>query len=194
MSMVVAAHNDCEIVVASDSLSTSTQTGAWATDDAIQKVRSINVRLALAITGRYTSEKLPFFSSYVSAVSNETELDAALDRLFDMSAATMRLHQAEGFRMSLIGFNADIPGFRCVDAKEGTGFAALSEPSRNYWVSGEYEPVEHALGVIEKSDIIAKPATVEIEAMLRAVVTDCIERYPETLGQPVNVLVLRQQR
>jgi hypothetical protein len=191
MSLVVAAHNGREIVVASDSLSTTTRTGVWASDDSIQKVRQINPRLVLAITGRYMNDKFPFFSSYASLASSQTELDAALDMLFDMASASMRIHQTEGFRMSLMGFNAGVPGFKCVDVEKGKGFTALGELSRNYWVSGEYDPVEHALRVIEKSNITNKSSAAEIETTLRAIVTDCIERYPQTLGKPVNVLMLR---
>ena len=92
--------------------------------------------------------------------------------------------------MSLIGFNSHVPGFKCVDVEEGKGFTALGEPSRNYWVCGEYDPVEHALRMIEKSNISAKPLTEELETTLRNIAADCIERYPQTLGMPVNVLVL----
>jgi hypothetical protein len=187
----MAAHNDREVVVASDALSTSTRIGVQAVDDSIQKVHHINSRLVLAITGSYMSDKLSFFSGYASLVSGETELDTALDKLFDMAAATMRIHQGEGFRMSLIGFNANEPGFKCVDVEKGKGYTALGESELNYWVSGEYDPVEHARHMIEQSNISANPATAKIETILRSIVTDCIERYPRTLGKPVNVLVLR---
>jgi hypothetical protein len=63
--------------------------------------------------------------------------------------------------------------------------------NHNYWVSGEYDPVEHALRMIEKSNIASKPAAAELESTLRNIVTECIERYPQTLGLPVSVLVLR---
>jgi hypothetical protein len=190
MSLLAAAHNGRQIVITSDNLSTSTKTGVKAPDDTIQKVRRINDRLALAVTGRFASDKFPFFTSYVTATSKETQLDAARDKLFDMAVASMRIHQLEGFRMSLMGFNSDSPGFKCVDVEKGKGFTALGEPTRNYWVSGEYDPVEHALCMIEKSNISVMPSTAELETMLCDIVTDCIERYPQTLGLPVNVLVL----
>lgn len=190
MSLVVAVHNDRQIVIASDSLTTSTKTGVKAADDTIQKVHQINARLALAVTGRFASDKLPFFANYVVAASEEAELDAALDKLFDMAVADMSIHQTEGFRMSLIGFNSLVPGFRCVDVEKGKGFTALGEASRNYWVSGEYDPVKHALCMIEESNISAKPSTAELETTLCSIVADCIQRYPQTLGMPVDVLLL----
>jgi hypothetical protein len=190
MSLVVAVHNGRQIVIASDNLSTSNKTGVKAPDNTIQKVRQVNDRLALTVTGRFANDKFSFFTSYATAMSKETQLDAALDKLFDMAVARMRIKPTEGFRMSLIGFNSDVPGFKCVDVEEGKGFTALGEPTRNYWVSGEYDPVEHAIRVIEKSNISAMPSKAELETMLRNIVTDCIERYPQTLGLPVNVLVL----
>jgi hypothetical protein len=193
MSLVVAVHNGRQIVVAFDSLSTSTKTGAKAVDDTIQKVRQINAGLAFAVTGRFASDKLPFFTSYVAAASGETQLDAALDRLFNMAVASMGIRRTEGFRMSLIGFNSGVPGFRCVDVEEGKGFTALSEPGRNYWVSGEYDPVEYALRIIEQSNFSAMSPTTELEKTLRGIVADCIERYPQTLGMPVNTLVLGKE-
>jgi len=191
MSLVVAAHNGSEIVIASDSLSTSTKTGVWAPDSAIQKVRQIHSRLAFAVTGRYVSDKHPFFTNYVASIPDQTDLDAALDTLYDTAVATMRIHKTEGFRMSLIGFNGSEPGFRCVDVVDGKGFTGLGERTRNHWLSGEYDPVEHAIAMIEKSDIESKLSVEAIETTLRVVVADCIERYPQTLGLPVNVLVLR---
>ncbi len=80
MSLVVAAHNSQEIVITSDSLSTSTKTGPRAADRSIQKVRQANPRLAFAITGSYLSDKLSFIANYLSATASETELDAALDK------------------------------------------------------------------------------------------------------------------
>jgi hypothetical protein len=168
----------------------STKTGARMADRSIQKVRRINSRLALAVTGTFMSDKLPFFANFVSANASEGELDAALDKLFDLAVATMRIHVSEGFRMSLIGMNADVPGFKCVDVENGKGFTALAEPGRNYWVSGENDPVKHAIRMIESSNVTNKPPATEIEKTLRDIVTDCIERYPQTLGMPVNVVVL----
>jgi hypothetical protein len=190
MSLVIAAHNDREVVIASDSLSTSTKTGVKAADDSIQKVRQINPRLVFAVTGLFANDKLPFFSRFIAEASGEAGLDTALDKLFDQAVASMSIYQKEGFRMSLIGFNADKPGFRCVDVEKGKGFQALGESRRNYWASGEDEAVEHALRAIEQSSVPNKPAAGEIETALRTIVTDCIERYPQTLGMPVNVLAI----
>lgn len=191
MSLVAAAHDGREIVIASDGLSTSTKTGVKAADGTIQKVRQIHSRLALAVTGRFASDKLPFFSNFISVVSDETGLDAALDKLFEMAVAYMKIHQTEGFRMSLIGFNGDEPGFRSVDVEKGKGFTALGELGRNYWVSGDYDPVEHALRLIEKSNIGTKPSGAKLETTLRSIITECIGHYPQILGSPVNVFRLR---
>jgi hypothetical protein len=191
MSIVVAAHNGQEIVVASDSLSTSDKTGTKTTDDSIQKMRHVNSRLVFAVTGSYMSDKLPFFDRFVSVVASETELDTVLDKLFDTTVQTMRVHAAEGFRMSLIGFNGDTPGFRCVDVAKGRDFQALGEPRRNYWVSGEHDPAEHCLRAFEQGAVTSMTSVAEIEATLRDLVAECIERYPQTLGLPVNVVVVR---
>ncbi|MEC3976217.1 hypothetical protein [Amycolatopsis sp. H20-H5] len=190
MSIVVAVHNGQEIIVASDSLSTSDKTGTKTADDSIQKVRQVNSRLVFAVTGHFVSDKLSFFDHFISVVASETELDAALNRLFDMTVQTMRVHATEGFRMSLIGFNGDTPGFRCVDVAKGKDFQALSETRRNYWVSGEHDPAEHCLRVLEQGAVTSTSSVTEIETTLRNLVTDCITRYPQTLGLPVNVVVL----
>lgn len=191
MSLLVAAHNNREIVVAADSLSTSDKAGTKAADDSIRKTRQINSRLVFGVTGRYMSDKLPFFDRFVAAVSTETELDSALNKLFDMTVQTMRVHTTEGFRMSLIGFNGDKPGFRCVDAAIGEKFQAFAESWRNYWASGEHDPVEHCLRVLEQGTITGTSTPAEMEAVLRSLVTDCIEQYPRTLGLPVNVVMLQ---
>jgi len=71
--------------------------------------------------------------------------------------------------MSLIDFNADAPCFKCVDVEDSKGFTALGESRHNYWVSGEYDPVEHALRLIEASNISNRPSMAEIENTLSTI-------------------------
>lgn len=108
-----------------------------------------------------------------------------------MTVQTMRVHATEGFRMSLIGFNGGTPGFRCVDVTKGKEFQAPGEPRRNYWVSGEHDLVEYCLRALEQDAVTSTSSVAQIEATLRDLVTECIERYPPTLGLPVNVVVVR---
>src|SRR5579863_2595083 len=119
MSLVIAAHNHNEIVIAFDGLSRSTRTGSYEPDSTIEKVGQINPKLAYIMTGRFMSDKLQFIKDYVGRTQSTTQLDTAFWSLYHMAERRMVIHPPEGFRLGLAGFNAGVPGFKCITVRYG---------------------------------------------------------------------------
>jgi len=189
MSLVVAAHNANEIVFAWDSLSRSTKTGVSAPDSSVEKVRRVNPRLAYMITGAYASDKLQFLSDYARSVRSTTALDPAFWSLYRLAGNRMTVYPPEGFRLGVAGFNDGVPGFKCITVVYGHEIVAQGSTD-NYYVSGEREPVELAESRITASAILRQPSTDKIRRTLSTIVQECIDTYPQTLGGPVQTLVL----
>src|SRR5258706_16308781 len=101
MSLIIAAYNSSEIVIASDGLNRSTRTGALQQDSAIEKVKQINTQLAYMMTGTYASDKLQYMKDYTSQTRSVTELDTAFWSLYDLAVKRMVIHAREGFRVGL---------------------------------------------------------------------------------------------
>lgn len=189
MSIVIAAHNDNEIVMAFDDLSRSTRTGSYEPDSTIEKVKLIHPKLAYMMTGHFMSDKLQFIKDYVCSVQSTTELDTAFWALYRMAQKRMVAHSSEGFRLGLAGFNAGVPGFKCITVRYGHDMVAEGATA-NYYASGETDPVILSESRMKASSIIQKPLTDEITNILSGIVKECINTYPTTLGEPVNTLVL----
>lgn len=189
MSLVIAAYNNNEIVIAFDDLSRSNRTGSYESDSAVEKVKGINPKLAYMMTGGFMSDKLQFINDYARSTQLITELDTAFLSLYNLANLLMVVHPPEGFRIGLAGFNAGIPGFKCVTVRHG--YNIVPEGSTlNYYLSGERDPVVLSEERIKASSILRKPPTDEITNILRRIVKECIDTYPATLGEPVNTLVL----
>lgn len=189
MSLVIAAHNDNEIVIAFDSLSRSTRTGVRQADSIVEKVKQIHPTLAYMMTGGYMSDKLQFLKDYTNGTQSTTELDTAFWSLYNMAKQRMVIRPSDGFRLGLAGFNAGVPSFKCITVRYG--YEILPEgASLNYYASGETDPVVLSEERIKASGILRKPPTDEITAILSSIVSECIDTYPATLGHPVETLVL----
>jgi hypothetical protein len=189
MSLVIAAHNNNTIVIASDGLSRSTRTGSRESDNTIEKVKRINLKLAYMMTGTYMSDKLQFIKEYARSIRPNTELDAAFWSLYHTAQRRMVVHPLEGFRLGLAGFNAGIPGFKCITVRHG--YDIVPEGATvNYYLSGDTEPVTLSEDRINASSIPQKPSTEEMTSILSRIVKECIDTYPATLGEPVSTVVL----
>lgn len=189
MSLVIAAHNNDEIVIASDGLSRSTRTGSREPDNTIEKVKQINPQLAYMMTGGFMSDKLQFIEDYARSAQSTSELDTAFWSLHHMATRLMVVHPSEGFRIGLAGFNTGIPGFKCITVRYG--YEIVPEGANvNYYIIGELDPVVLSEERIKASNILKKPPTDEITNILSRIVKECIDTYPATLGDPVNTLVL----
>jgi hypothetical protein len=189
MSLVIAAHNDNEIVIAFDSLSRSTRTGLRQPDSTIEKVKQIHPKLAYMMTGGYVSDKLQFLKDYTNSTQSTTELDTAFWSLYNMAKRRMVIRPLDGFRLGLAGFNAGVPAFKCIAVRHG--YDIVPEGSTdNYYLSGERDPVVLSEERIKASGILRKPPTDEITDILSSIVRECIDTYPATLGHPVETLVL----
>lgn len=191
MSLVVAAHNGSEIVIASDSLNRSTKTGSLQIDTAIEKVRQVNTHLAYIITGTYASDKLQFMREFAAQTQSATELDPAFWALYDRVVKHMVIHTREGFRVGLAGFNAGIPDFKCVTVVHDRPIVAEGA-SANYYISGEADAVNLSERRIKASCIMQQPPAVDITSILTDIVTECIAAYPAILGEPVATWVLQR--
>jgi hypothetical protein len=190
MSLVVAAHNDRDIVIGSESLSTTTKTGARQADYTVEKVVRLNQRLALMITGRYVSDKFQFIANYQRSVSTTLDLDEAFQVLFEQAGSAMTIHPGEGFGIGLAGYHDDKPGFKLITQEHGKGMGYVKDYPFSYFLSGDQQPVQLAESLITSSVIPSGAPTDEIEATIRRIIGTCIERYPATLGGQVNVLML----
>ncbi len=174
MSLVIAAHNNNEIVIAFDSLSRSTKTGSRQPDSTVEKVKQINPKLAYMMTGGFMSDKLQFIKDYASSAQSTTELDTAFWSLYRMAKRLMVVHPSDGFRIGLAGFNAGIPGFKCITVRHG--YEIVPEGATiSYYVSGERDPVVLSEKRLKASSILQKPPTDEITNVLSSIVKECIE-------------------
>src|SRR5258708_3831837 len=161
MSLVIAAHNNNEIVIAFDSLSRSTKTGSRKPDSAIEKVKQINPKLAYMMTGGFMSDKLQFIKDYAYRSQSTPELDTAFWSLYDMAKRLMVVRPSDGFRIGLAGFNAGVPGFKCITVEHGHEIVPEGA-TLNHYASGERDPVVLAEERIKASSIPRKPPTDEI--------------------------------
>jgi hypothetical protein len=94
MSLILAIANRKDIVIGCESKFGLTQDGKpHSTTDELKKVRRINKKLALMVTGEYASDKLQFFKDYVSAAKNITNLHKAAALLDNMVEKTLPLNQ-----------------------------------------------------------------------------------------------------
>lgn len=189
MSLVVAAQNNNEIVIAFDNLSISTRTVSRQPDSTIEKVKQIHPQLAYMLTGSYMSDKLQFMEEYVSSTQPSAELDPAFWSLYRMAKRLMVVRPSDGFRLGLAGFNAGIPSFKCITVRHGYDIVPEGATD-NYYVSGERDSVVLSEKRITASSILQKPSTNVITGILSRIVKECIDTYPATLGDPVSTLVL----
>jgi len=193
MSLVVAAHNQTDIVVGSESLSTyTTQDGQpFVPGEEVRKVHQVNPHLALMITGGYASDKIRFVKDYEQAVRDTTILEPAFQELFSRTRRSMIIHPRECFQIGLAGYAASGPTFRLVTRQYGDpNVGYLETYPLNYYLSGYKESVELAEQRLIENNIASQPATAEIEKVIRGIIAECISKYPETLGEPIEVLVL----
>ena len=189
MSLVVAAHNNNEIVIAFDNLSISTRTGSRKPDSTVEKVKQIHPKLAYMMTGSFMSDKFQFMKEYVNSTQPTAELDPAFWSLYRMAKRLMVVRPSDEFRLGLAGFNAGIPSFKCITVRHGYDIVPEGATD-NYYVSGERDPVVLSEERITASSILQKPSTNEITNILSRIVKECIDTYPATLGDPVSTLVL----
>jgi len=193
MSLVVAAHNQADIVVGFESLSTyTTQAGQpFVPNEEVQKVHQINPDLALMITGGYASDKIQFVKDYERAVRDTTDLESAFQELFNRTRRSMTIHPRECFQIGLAGYTARGPSFRLVTREYGDpNVGYVQAYPLNYYLSGHKESVELAERALSENSIASQPTTSEIEKVIREIIAECIRRYPETLGEPIEALVL----
>lgn len=191
MSLVVAAHNGSEIVIASESLNRSTKTGPLQVDAAIEKVRQINSRLAYMITGAYASDKLQLMRDFATQTQSATELDPTFWALYNLATTRFVTYAQEGYRIGVAGFNAGIPGFKCITVVHGRPIVAEGA-SANYYISGETDAVKLSERRIRASRVMHQPPTAEITSILTDIVTECIAAYPAILGEPVATWLLQR--
>lgn len=153
MSLVVAAHNDGDIIIGSESLSTTTKTGVRQADFTVEKVVRLNERLALMITGKYVSDKFQFITDYKQSVSTVSDLDDAFQVLFEQARSAMTIHPGEGFGIGLAGYNDGKPGFKLITQEYGEGMGYVKDYPFNYFLLGDQQPVQLAESLIEASAI-----------------------------------------
>lgn len=190
MSLVVAAHHERYIVIGSESLSTTTQTGARQADYTIEKVVRLNEQLALMITGTYASDKFAFIADYKQSVSSILDLDDAFQILSELAGSSMTIHPGEGFGIGLAGYHNAKPGFKLITQAYGEGMGYIKAYPLNYYLSGDPQPVQFAERLINESRIPAGVPAAEIEATIRQIIAASIDRYPATLGGAVNIMTL----
>ena len=98
MSLVVAAYNENDIVIGWDDPSTYKDPHigkAITPPEVVQKVRKINDRLVLMITGYYTSDTVQFMNDFASSAKELFDLDIAFERLSKMAKETLVIHEID---------------------------------------------------------------------------------------------------
>lgn len=193
MSLVVAAYNDNDIVIGWDDPSTykNPHTGKTITPpEEVQKVRKINDKLALMITGDYTSDTVKLMKDFASSAKDEFDLNAAFEKLSEMAKATIILHEIDNYGIGLAGFHEGVPGFRLLERVYGKPIDDKQDyPDINCYLNGIQEAYQLVADRFIEKKILSKPATSIIEATIRDVVSECIKKYPK-LGEPAKTLTL----
>jgi hypothetical protein len=188
MSLVVAACNSKEIVIGYESKFDLTKDGRpYKTNDELMKVRRINPQLAFIVTGNYNSDKLRLFKSLVTNVKNLSFYEAFL--VLDGAGRQLPLLPNEGLRMGLAGYMSTGPCFRSITLVHGR--EPVLHESRAIYASGLKEAVELSEQLLNGINEHTPPN--EIESKIKQALNECIERFPETLGPPVEIMTLAKQ-
>jgi hypothetical protein len=197
VTLIVAAHNDKDIVIGCDSLNIykDSVTGELMANppEETLKVRKINSTLALMINGTYTNDKLQFMRDFSLAVQDTDDLVTAFNQLSEMATKTMAMYPGEEFCMALAGFDAGKPGFQRIDRVYGKPVndkADYPNDEINCYLNGINEPFELVGKRLREKKIFSKPSTAVIQKAINDIVDECIEKYPEKLGGPVEIVML----
>ncbi|HEY4964200.1 MAG TPA: hypothetical protein VIH90_05885 [Candidatus Saccharimonadales bacterium] len=194
MSLVVAAYNDNDIVIGWDDPSTykDPQTGKTITPpEKVQKVRKINDKLALMITGAYTSYTVTFMNNFASSAKGLIDLGIAFEELSKMAKETMTMHKIDRYGIGLAGFHDGVPGFQRIERIYGEAINDQPDYPNNIncYLNGIDEAYQLVADRLKEGKIFSKPATSIIEAKIRDIISECIKKYPR-LGEPAKTLVL----
>jgi hypothetical protein len=142
--------------------------------------------------GSYNNDKLKLLAGFREHNANAS-LDEAFTALLPLSSKLVLKANERGMMIGLAGYIAGNPTYRFLMREYGDpNLTYVPDFPRNYYLSGEEEPVKAAESRIHAEGLDSLLPTVEIETRLRCLVGDCIEQYPEALGGPVDVLRLTQ--
>lgn len=187
MSLVVAVHNQEDIVIAWDGPSRYRDpgTGRLITPPSeFDKVMPINESLALMITGTYASTKLPILIGLVEGASRVAEIDNVFDSLYN-AANIMQLGPGEGFRIGLAGYHRGTPTYRLVIRIHGDpNLGYVKDYPFPHYLSGDDAPVEAAESELQGWSNPSELSASEICSRLEGLVSDCISRFPVLLPPP----------
>lgn len=193
MSLIVAVHNEVDIVVTWDKQSRYSPVPGHAFAppvEGVEKVTKVNGQLALMVAGSYNSDKRTFLDDFRKQHA-PSSLDAAFKALLTLGSRMVLRSNERGMMIGLAGYSASQPTFRFVVREYGDpDMSYVLDFPRNYYLSGEAEPVKVAEARIQAEGLDAPLPTGEIETRLRSVVGDCIEQYPTVLSGPVEMLTL----
>jgi hypothetical protein len=193
VSLIVAIHNESDIVIAWDKQSRYSPVPGHVfipPEEEVKKVAKINDQLAIMVTGSYNSEKLRLLADFMER-NARASLDAAFKVLLPLGSKMVLKPNERGMMIGLAGYSAGKPTYRfLIRAYGDPDLTYLLDYPNNYYLSGEEGPAETAEARIHEEGLDASLPTVEIETRLCDIVGDCIEQYPEALGGPVEVLRL----
>ena len=193
MSLIVAVHNEVDIVIAWDRQSRYSPVPGHVfapPAEGVQKVMKINNHLAIMVTGSYNSDKRALLDDFRKQHA-ASSLDAAFEALIPLGSKMVLMPNERGLMIGLAGYSAGSPTYRFVLREYGDpDMSYVLDFPRNYYLSGETEPLKVAEDRIQAEGLDAPMSTGQIETRLRRIVGDCIEQYPDHVLGPVEVLTL----
>jgi hypothetical protein len=193
MSLIVAVHNEVDIVVAWDRQSRYSPVPGHVfapPEEGVEKVMKVNDRLALMVAGSYNSDKRKLLDDFRRRHASSS-LDTAFKALMPLASKMVLRRNERGMMIGLAGYSTGKPTYRFVIREyDDPNMSYVLDFPRNYYFSGEAAPVKVAEARIEAEALDGSLPTDEIETKLRSIVGDCIEQYPDDLGGPVELLRL----
>lgn len=179
MSLIVAIHNESDIVIAWDKQSRYSPAPGHAfipPEEEVKKVAKINNQLAIMVAGSYNSDTLRLLADFRERNASAS-LDAAFKALLPLGSKMVLKPNERGMMIGLAGYSAGKPTYRFLIREYGDpNLTYVLDYPNNYYLSGEEGPTKTAEARIHAEGLDAPLPTAEIETRLRSIVGDCIEQ------------------
>jgi 20S proteasome alpha/beta subunit len=195
MTLIIAAHNDKNIVIGSDTLTTVDLDGVKQPDIVTQKIIKINKHAALGLSGLFGPSTKQFIKDF--CYNNRKAKDVTeLQRAFLQNvAATLILDERELLQIILVGFTNDKPAIRYVNVKAGVrpNWGTLES---NFHTIGFDGPSQIATQLLREKNVEAKPQAKELKKIVKDTLNACINEFSnsndERLGGLPKIIALPQ--
>ena len=192
MTLIVAAHNDKDIILCADTLTTVDIDGVKQPDIISHKLIKINNHAALGISGLFSASTKQFIDDFCYNNRGEKNVTILKDKLLANAKATLNLGIREKLQLMLVGFENSTPLLKVIEIKWDESQSGTAKD--NYFPLGFNGPQTRAKELLAKSDINSKPKLRELKEIVRDTVSTCIREFSdstdERLGGEPDLIVL----